>query len=86
MAVGGAMALRQGAKAKISSPAGRASASAPLGPPQPAAPAACGPREPRGEPRKRRSPRACDTPSPGARPAGSFGRATGLGAWLGFQT
>ena len=58
MAVGGAMALRQGAKAKISSPAGRASASAPLGPPQPVAPAACGSREPRGEPRKRRSPRA----------------------------
>ena len=54
MAVGG----RQGAKAKISSPAGRASASALLGPPQPAAPAACGPQEPRGELRKRRSSRA----------------------------
>jgi hypothetical protein len=60
MAVGG----RHGAKAKISSPAGRARASAPLGPTQPVAPAACGPREPRGEPRKRRSPRAITRRAP----------------------
>jgi len=76
MAVGG----RHGAKAKISSPAGRARASAPLGPTKPVAPAACGPREPRGEPRKRRSPRAITS----ARPAGcccGCGPSTGLGAW-----
>ena len=62
MMVGG----RHGAKAKISSPAGRASTSpsAPLGPPQPVAPAAFGPREPRDEPRKRRSPRTITRRAP----------------------
>jgi hypothetical protein len=49
---------RHGAKAKMSSPVRRARASAPLGLPQPVAPAVLDPQEPRGEPRKRRSPRA----------------------------